>query len=140
MDLFQMVFVGPRQLGGEVAAALTAAGWPARVDGDGLGNTGVDPRDPVYVTELVDAGRNPDVAVVEAISTVEEDLGVDSTVLAVVGRFGWWLRLHGWVHATDQPTGDHAIAPRAPASLLEQVALMSAGERAALAALIGGAR
>lgn len=138
MDLFQMVFVGPRSAGGEVAAALTAAGWPARVDDDGPGNTGVDPRDSAYVAELVDAGHNPDIAVVEAISTVEEDLGDGSPVLAVVGRFGWWLRLHGWVHA-DQPLAAFN-APAAHPSLLEQVALMSPGERAALAALIGGAR
>lgn len=141
MDLFQMVFVGPSRAAGEVAAALTAAGWPARVDDDGPGNTGVDPADPAYVAELVAAGRNPDVAVVEAISAVEEDLGDGSPVVGVVARFGWWLRLHGWVRAGDQLQSSHAAAAGVAApSLLEQVALMSPGERAALAALIGGGR
>lgn len=140
MDLFQMVFVGPSRAAGEVAAALTAAGWPARVDDDGPGNTGVDPLDPAYVAELVAAGRNPDVAVVEAVSAVEEDLSGGSPVIGVVARFGWWLRLHGWVRAGDQLHSAPAAAGVAVPSLLEQVAVMSPGERAALAALIGGGR
>lgn len=135
MDMFEIVLVGPRAAADQLVAALGVAGWPAAVDTDGPGNTGIDNTDPAYLAELAEAGQPTDVKAVDVISGRGEDDLAD--VCAIAARHGFWLRLHGWVHAAPgvQP------APHGPDGrfdLVSAVSNLTADERAIVAELLAG--
>ncbi len=124
MDVFVIALVGPRQAAADCAAALDVAGWPARVDEDGPGNSGVDNLDPGYLTELADAGFPFDVRVVEVAADTD---GALAEVQTIGKRFGFWLRLHGWVMGSSAVQPLRETGP--PLSVEQTIADMSPEQR-----------